>query len=175
MYKFKCLFTFLVAASLAGAPAVVGAAELKIGLVVTQNLLAGSEAGQKAFEKLQAEKEKAQESLDKRASELKELEADLQKRAMLLSDEEKKKAAEDFDKRTREAGRLKEDLERGLKRTENEQMAEVNRFLSKVIVEFGEENGYDLVLDAQAAVFFSEKVDITKQIVDRANAEWKKK
>jgi len=174
MQKLKYFFIFLVVAVLSAGPG-TAAAEMKIGLVVTQNLLAGSEAGQKAFEKLQGEKEKAQESLDKRANELKEMEADLQKRAMVLSNDEKKKAAEDFDKRTREAARLKEDLERGLKRTENEQMAEVNRFLSKVIVEFGEENGYDLVLDAQAAVFFSDAVDITKQIVDRANAEWKKR
>ena len=174
MLKLKYLFIFVaVMALLVDAP-VTQAAEMKVGIVVTQNLLAGSLAGQEAFEKLKGHKEQAQEKLDKRAGELKDMEVDLQKRAMVLSDEEKKKAAEDFDKRQREAARLKEDLERDLKRQEAEAMAVVNRFLSQVIVAFGNDGDYDLVIDAQAAVYFSETMDITKQLVERANAEWDK-
>jgi outer membrane protein len=174
MLKLKYLFTFVaVTGLLVGAPT-AQAADIKVGVVVTQNLLAGSAAGQEAFEKLKGHKEQAQEKLDKRASELKEMEADLQKRAMVLSDEEKKKAAEDFDMRQREAARLKEDLERDLKRQEAEAMAVVNRFLSQIIVAFGQESEYDLVLDAQAAVYFSEKMDITEALVKRANEEWGK-
>lgn len=174
MLKLKYLFMFLtVAALLVGAPT-TQAAETKIGVVVTQNLLAGSTAGQEAFEKLKGHKDQAQEKLDKRASELKEMEVDLQKRAMVLSNEEKKKAAEDFGKRQREAARLKEDLERELKQQEAEAMAVVNRFLSQIIVKFGDESDYDLIMDAQAAVYFSEAMDITEAVVKRANAEWGK-
>ena len=174
MQKLKCFFMVVVAAGLLSSAAVAGAADFKIGLVVTQNLLAGSEAGQEAFEKLKGMKDQAQEKLDKAASELKEMEEDLQKRLMVLSIGEKKKAAEDFDKRQREAARLKEDLERGLKRGESQAMAEVNRYLSKSVVEYGEANGYDLVIDSQAAIYFSEAIDITVAVVEHANANWGK-
>ena len=174
MQQLKYLFTFAAIAAVLAGPEPACAAEAKIGVVVTQNLLAGSDAGLEAFEKLKGRKEQAQEKLDKRASELKEMEADLKKRALVLSDDEKMTAAKEFDERQREATRLKEDLERDLKREESEAMAKVNQFLSRIIVEFGDEEGYDLVLDAQAAVFFSESMDITNQIVERANAEWGK-
>ena len=174
MQQLKYLFTFAAIAAVMAVPAPACAVDVKIGLVVTQNLLAGSDAGLAAFEKLKAQKEQAQEKLDKRASELQEMEADLKKRALVLSDDEKKAAAKEFDERQREATRLKEDLERNLKRQESEAMAEVNQFLSRIIVDFGDEEGYDLVLDAQAAVFFSEVMDITNQVVERANAEWGK-
>jgi outer membrane protein len=164
----------MAAATLVVAVAPVQGADLKIGMVVTQNLLAGSTAGQEAFEKLKAKKEQAQEKLDSRTEELKEMEADLQKRAMVLSAEERTTAAEEFEKRQREGARLKEDLERDLKREEAEAMSHVNQFLSRIVVEYGQKNDYDLVLDATGAVYFSEAVDITAAIVEQANKEWKK-
>jgi outer membrane protein len=160
---------------LADAPLPAAADDYKIGVVVTQRLLAGSEAGKDAFEKLRARKDVAQEKLDKRASELKEMEADLQKRAMVLSGDEKKRAIEDFEKRQRDAARLKEDLEQELQKAEMETLGEVNRFLSQVVVGFGKEAGYDLIIDAQAAVYFSEQFDITGQVLKRANSQWDKK
>ncbi len=174
MRKLMYLFSCVAALTLSPVAGSAEAADLKVGVVVTQNLLGGATAGQQAFDKLKGKKELAQEKLDKRTEELKEMEADLQKRAMVLSVEERKKAAEDFDKRQREGQRLKEDLERDLKREEAELMGGVNRFLSRIIIEYGEANGYDLVLDAQAAVYFSETMDITEAVVERANAEWKK-
>jgi outer membrane protein len=175
MYHLKWLMVAVMASLL---PSVVtpaaAASDYKIGVVVTQQMLAGSNAGKAAFEKLKAKKEIAQEKLDKKAAELKEMEVDLQKRAMVLSGEEKKKAVEEFGRRQRDATRLKEDLERELQAEETEALGEVNRLLVKVIVEFGEETDFDLIIDAQAAVYFSEKIDVTEQILERANAQWKK-
>jgi outer membrane protein len=175
MYHSK-IWPLAIAALMLGTAASPAAADdYKIGVVVTQRLLAGSDAGKEAFEKLRSKKDLAQEKLDKRASELKEMEADLQKRAMVLSGDEKKKAIEDFEKRQRDAARLKEDLEQELQKSEMETLGEVNRFLSRVVVEFGKESDYDLIIDAQAAVYFSEKFDITGEVLKRANAQWGKK
>jgi outer membrane protein len=151
------------------------AEELKIGVVIPQMLLARSEVGKAAAERLKAKKEDAQAKLDDITGELKELQDDLMKRAMMLSDEEKQKAGEDMERRQREAARTKEDLERGLQKTEQEVLAEVNEFLSGAMAEFGEQNGYDFILDAQAAVYFSKGTDITERVVEFVNEDYKPK
>ncbi len=151
----------------------VGAEELKIAVLVPQKLLAKSKIGKHAGEELRGFKAEAQESLDAKAQELKDLQGDIKKRAMVLSDEERRKAFEEMERQQREAKRTKEDLERGLQRREAEILGVVNEFLAKTIIEFGKKGGYDLIVDASATVFFSEKPDITDQVVELADATWK--
>ncbi len=167
--------TWVMVATIVVACPAAARAELKIGVVVTPKLLTATQIGKQTAEELKKRKESAQEKLDKKASELKAMQEDLSKRAMLLSDEEKAKARDDFERRQREATRMKEDLERELQRTENKMLSEVNRFLSKVVVDYGKAHGYDLVLDASAALYFSEAPDITNEIVAAADEAYKKK
>ena len=39
---------------------------------------------------------------------------------------------------------------------------------------FGKENGYDLLVDAAVAVYFSDEVDVTEQLIKAADAKYKK-
>ncbi len=152
----------------------IAAAELKIGVVITQRLLAESEIGSQAAERLQTKKKSAQEKLDAKAKEIAGMQQDLAKRAMVLSDDEKVKARDDFEKRRRDAQRMKEDLERDLQKSEEEILGGVNKFLSELVVNFGKENGYDLLVDAAVAVYFSDEVDVTEQLIQAADAKYKK-
>ena len=89
---------------------------------------------------------------------------DLVKRAMVLSEEERRKAKDDFERQQRDATRMKEDLEHELQRDESEILGQVNDFLGKIIVDFGKDHGYDLILDASAALYFSDGPDVTDQV-----------
>ena len=161
--------------TIVAAPHDAGAQDLKIGVVIPQRLLARSEVGQQAAEKLKARKEKAQERLDEATEELKDMQEDVMKRAMMLSAEEKQKAGEELEKKQREVARMKEDLERELQKAEQEVLGEVNEFLTGAMTEFGETNQYDLIMDGSAAVFFSEKPDVTDEVVEFVNEKYKKK
>lgn len=168
--------TTVAVLSLVMASLVVTAAhaeELKIGVLVPQKLLAKTKIGKNAGEKLRGYKTEAQESLDAKAQELKDLQEDIRKRSMVLSEEERRKAFEEMERQQREAQRTKEDLERGLQRRESEILGVVHEFLAKTIIEFGKAQGYDLIVDASATVFFSEKPDVTDEVVKLADATWK--
>jgi len=156
------------------APAVAHAEGPKIGVVITQRLLTQTEAGKGAAEKLQEKKKAAQSKLDSKAKEMQEMQEDLAKRAMVLSESERQKAAEDFDRKQRDAARMKEDLERELQKIEAEVLGGVNRFLTGVVVEYGKANGYDIVIDATATLYFSDAADITDALIKEANASYKK-
>jgi outer membrane protein len=146
----------------------------KIAVVITQKLLTQTEAGKKAAEKLQAKKKSAQEKLDAKAKEITEMQESFQKKVMLLSDDEREKAGGDLERAQRDGARLKEDLERELQKAENEVLGGVNQLLTRVVVDYGKQNGYDMILDASASLYFSEAADITDDLVKAANAAYKK-
>ena len=91
----------------------------------------------------------------------------------VLSESEKLKARDQFEQQQRDAQRMKEDLERDLQKSEEEILGGVNRFLSELVVNFGKENGYDLIVDASVAVYFSDEVDVTDKLIAAANAKYK--
>lgn len=147
---------------------------LKIGVVITQRLLASTEIGKGAAEKLRGKQEAAQQQLDRKSSEISDMKKDLEKRLMVLKPNEKDKAREEFERKSRDGIRLKEDLERELRKEESKVFGEVNEFLSKVVIEYGKDHGYDLILDATSAIYFSETPDITDDVIAAADKAYKK-
>jgi outer membrane protein len=169
------IFALALGATLAfGWTAGTAHAEMKIALIIPQKLIATCQAGKDAAEKLKVKKDAAQKKLDAKAEELKKYEADARKRVALLKDDEKKKVGEDLERQQRDAQRMKEDLERDLQKSEQEILGTVNQFLGKIINDFGEQNGYDLILDASAAVYFSDTPDVTEAVIKLADSQYKK-
>jgi len=174
MYVLKRIVALCSALALVVCAAAPAAADMKIALIIPQKLIAKSQAGKDAAEKLKAKKDAAQKKLDAKAEQLKDYEEDARKRVVMLSADEKKKVGEDLERQQRDGQRMKEDLERDLQKSEQEILGTVNQFLGKVINEFGEKNGYDLILDAQAAVYFSDTPDVTEEVIKLADSQYKK-
>ncbi len=171
----KLVSVVLAAAFVLGAGARTALADMKIALIIPQKLISTCQAGKDAAEKLKARKDAAQKKLDAKAEELKNYEADARKRLALLNADEKKNVGEDLERKQRDAQRMKEDLERELQKAEQEILGGVNQFLGKIINDFGEQNDYDLILDASAAVYFSDTPDVTEAVIKLADGQYKKK
>jgi outer membrane protein len=173
---FRRIFALALGATLSlGLTARPALADMKIALIIPQKLIATCQAGKEAAEKLKVKKDGAQKKLDAKAEELKDYEADVRKRVALLNADEKKKVGEDLERQQRDAQRMKEDLERELQKSEQEILGVVNQFLGKIINDFGEQNAYDLILDASAAVYFSDTPDVTEAVIKLADEQYKKK
>lgn len=176
MVKRLCtvLLTLGVLAAATGPAGAQDSKTLKIAVVIPQRLIASTEIGKGAAEKLRGKKDAAQQQLDRKASEIADMKKDLEKRLMVLKAEEKDRAREDFERKSRDGLRLKEDLERELQKEEAKVLGEVNEFLARIVMQYGKDNGYDLIVDASATLYFSETPDITDQIIAEANKAYKK-
>jgi len=168
------VLTLGLAVGLVGTASAQDSNDLKIGVVITQKLLANTKIGKNAAEKLKGKKDEAQAQLDRKANEISDLKKDLEKRLMVLKADEKDKAREEFERKSRDGMRLKEDLERELQKEENKALGEVNEFLSKIVIQYGKDHGYDLILDASATLYFSDAPDVTDQIIAEADRAYKK-
>jgi len=144
--------------------------DLKIGYIIAERLVVETDVGKKAAKELKSRMEKAQNELEKKLAQVKDLEADLKKRAMVLSDEERSKASEELEKQMLDAKRMKEDFQRSLQKAQGDVMGKVNEYLRQVIQRYGDEHGFDLILDASSMLYVSDKPDLTDEVIKAANA-----
>ena len=157
----------VMALTLVAAPA--GAADLKIGYIVTPRLLSESKLGKESSAKLKAKADIAEKTLSKKMEEVKKLQDDITKRMAVLNDTEKAKLGEEYEKQLRDAKRAKEDAQRDFDKTRGEIENDMMTKFRTVIEKFAKDNGYDLVLDAGTLLYISQKADVTNEVIQLAD------
>jgi len=156
-----------MAFTLASVPA--GAADLKIGYIVTPRLLSESKLGKESSAKLKAKADVAEKALSKKMEEVKKLQDDITKRMAVLNDTEKAKLGEEYEKQLRDAKRAKEDAQRDFDKTRGDIENDMMTKFRTVIEKFAKENGYDLILDAGTLLYISQKADVTNEVIQLAD------
>lgn len=148
---------------------VVLAQELKIGYVNSERVLREANLAKAAQMKLEAE-------FGKREKELKELEnrvratADkLEKEAPTLSDAEKGRRQRDLIEQDRDMQRKRREWQEDLTQRKNEELSNVVERANRVIKQIFENDKFDLIV--QDALHASNRVDITKRVIDALNAQ----
>jgi outer membrane protein len=161
---------------LVGVGAVLGlaasaAADYRIAVVDMQRALNECDAGKKAKEQVRAKFEHSQEQLKRQQQELERLKGEYDKKAVVVKEDERRSLEKDLEARTLEYKRKYEDFQRELKQTDGELTQGIVEEIYDVVRDFGERNGYSLVLEASSGVLYSDKaVDVTEEVVKLHNA-----
>lgn len=145
------------------------AQELKIGYVNSERVLREANLAKAAQMKLEAE-------FGKRDKELKDLEnrvratADkLEKEAPTLAESEKARRQRDLIEQDRDMQRKRREWQEDLTQRKNEELSNVVERANRVIKQIFENDKYDLIV--QDALHASNRVDITKRVIDALNAQ----
>lgn len=145
---------------------------LKIGFVDVQKVLNESARGKEAKGRLEKERDAKQQEIRGKEEEIKKLEADLQKQGAVLSEAARKERQEAINRKVRDLRRLFEDFNRDLQKRENELLNEVLREIRKVIVAYGKEHQYTLILEAQSGIIYaSQGADLTDEVLAGFNQQ----
>lgn len=143
---------------------------LKIGFVDLQKVLNQSTRGKEAKEKLEKERDAKEQEIRAQQEEIKKLVADLQKQGPVLSEAARKEREESIKRKELELRRLFEDSKRDLQKRETELLNEIVREIHKVIVAYGKEQQYTLILEAQSGIIYaSQGADLTDEILATFN------
>lgn len=161
----------LAAVGVMSALPTVARAEFRIAVVDMQRALNECDAGKKAKEQVRAKFERSQDQLKRQQDDLEKMRADYEKKALVLKEEERRNLSKDLESRTVEYKRKYEDFQRELKQTDAELTQSIVEELYDVVRDFGEKNGYGLVLEASSGVLYNDKAaDVTEEIVKLHNA-----
>jgi outer membrane protein len=146
-------------------------AEMKIGLLDVRTALFASESA-KAFTEETVGQFK-QQDLEVRAvgEEGQKLEMRLKNDAAIMSDSERQKLASDLEAKIQEYKYLKSKLDNALAEKRQEFLSVSKPRLDKAINELVEQEGLNLLMPREAALYADEALDYTEKVVGKLNAQ----
>ena len=150
-----------------GAPAV--ASESKIAVVDVQHAVMATEDGIRAQATLKKDFDKRQQDLDAKQTELAKARDDIEKQSRVLSREALQKRTEDWQRRMVELQTVFVDYNKALQKKQGELTAPIIKKMMAVISRLAKKNGYEIILDKQAAPYVRADLDLTEQVIQMYN------
>jgi len=148
-------------------------AETKIGYVDLQRALNESEAGKKAKDQFKGEVDKLQGSLKRQKDDLESMKDQLEKKGAVMKESERANLEEEYRKKARDFERNYKDSQADLQRKDQELTADILKDLQVIIRDYGESEGYTLILEASGGGFLygAKGADITDTVLEQYNTK----
>jgi Skp family chaperone for outer membrane proteins len=150
-----------VRANQAGAPV--------LAVVDVQKVMRNSVAVKALNQRIEAQRVAYQDELRKKEEALRNADQELARQRTILSAEAFAEKRRELEKQAAGLQREVQERKRALDRMFSEGMARVQRVVSEIAQEIGEERGLDLVLTKATVVIVKPKFDITDDILKRLN------
>jgi outer membrane protein len=160
----------LTLAALAALPLTgVSAQDLKIGFVNSERVVRESNLAKLAQAKLEAEFGRREKDLKDAAAKLQTAAEKFEKDAPLLSEAQRTSRQRELVETERDLQRKRREFQEDAQARRNEELQVVVERANKVIKQIFEAEKFDLIL--QDAIHASNRVDITKRVIDALNAQ----
>src|SRR6185369_2185055 len=114
--------------------------------------------------------DRRQQELDVSQTELQRAREDIEKQSRVLSREALQKRMEDWQRRMVELQTVFVDYNKELQRKQGELTGPIIKKMMSVISRLAKKNGYELIIDKQAAPYARSDLDLTEQVVQLYNS-----
>ena len=164
----KFLALLLVAVSTVAVSA--QAQELKIGYVNSERVARDSEPAKRAQARLETEFGKREKDLNDQNAALRAQAEKLDRDAPTLSEAEKTRRQRELVELDRDLQRKHREFQEDLTQRKNEELSNIAERANRAIKQIGDAEHYDIILQDQLVIYFSNRVDLTKKVIDALNA-----
>jgi len=144
----------------------------KIGYVDLQRGLNESEAGRKAKEDFKVQVDKLQAQLKRQKDDIDSLKDQLEKKSVVMKEEERANLEDEYRRKLRDFERNYKDSQADLQKKDNELTGAIIKDLQEVIRDYGEREGYTLILEAtsSAVLYGNKSADLTDDVMKLYNS-----
>lgn len=158
-----------IAASVSALSLGASAQELKIGFVNSERVMRESNLAKAAQAKLEAEFGKREKELRDAAARLQAAAEKFEKDGPLLTETQRNMRQRELVESERDLQRKRREFQEDAQARRNEELQAVVERANKVIKQIFDNEKYDLIL--QDAIHASNRIDITKKVIDALNAQ----
>lgn len=151
-------------------PAGEAAAQQRIGVVDLQHAVMQTEDGIRAQATLKKLFDKRQQDLDAKQNELQRAREDIERQSRVLSREALQKRMEDWQRQMVELQTVFVDYNKELQKKQSELTAPVIKKMMAVVSRLAKKQGFELIIDKQAAPYARPDLDLTEQIIQLYNS-----
>jgi len=155
---------------LALAPARDAAAESRIAVVDLQHAVMQTEDGIRAQATLKKLFDKRQRDLDAKQNDLQRAREDIERQSRVLSREALQKRMEDWQRQMVELQTVFVDYNKELQKKQGELTGPIIKKMMTVINRVAKKQGFELIIDKQAAPYARPDLDLTEQIIQLYNS-----
>ena len=159
------VLALLLAASLSAT------AETKFGFFDFQRVSEETSKGQELQSSLTKFREKKQDEIATKENDLKAMRDQYSAQALSLSPDKRAQLEKDIQKKELDVQSLREGAQREMQIEVNEAQQKFQEQLLKVVAAIGKDKGYTAIFERSQAVFSSESVDMTGEVIERFNQE----
>lgn len=144
-----------------------------IAFVNTAQVLEQAPQAEAVRKTLQDEFSSRDSKLQAEQKKIKSLEDKMARDSLTMSQEEQSKLERDILAQKRDLKRSRDEFAEDFNIRRNEELAKMQRDIATSIVALAKEKGYDLILET-GVIFASERVDITKVVIERLKQDFAK-
>ncbi len=148
----------------------IQAAELKIGWVDLQRVISSSAEGQQAQADIQKKADEYTRQADQMQAQLETMAADYKNQEEMLTPAARSEKQDTMSKLEVEYNRFVQDSRDELGRAEQRALQGLLQDIGKLVVEFGEQEGYAVILEAGNILYGSTSNEVTEDIIALYNA-----
>ena len=150
-------------------PLWAGAADVKIGVVDSSDILGKSAEGKKVQDVIKRKSDELGRDLQKQDQEIGRLVEEFRKQAAVMKEDAKKQRQAELSKRASEFQRRVQDADKQLAQLEQTQKEPLLKKLEQAVNAVAQENKLDMVLDRRASglLYMSPSLDITEKVRSR--------
>lgn len=140
------------------------AADIKIGIVGTNEILASSAEGKRAQETIKRKGEELSKDLDRRRNELARQLEEAQQQGSAMKEDARKKKLEEFTKKEEEIRSKVSSSQQAMAQLEQKELKPIMEKLDRAIHQVARDGKYTLVLDKRVVIDFDPSYDISSKV-----------
>jgi outer membrane protein len=168
-YMVKLGFGLLLTLGLIFNPLCLAAADLKIGVVDSSDVLEKSSEGKKVQDVLKRKGEELGKTLQKQEQDIGKAMEDFRKQAGVMKEEAKKQRQDELTKRANEFQQKVADADKQMNLLKQKEMEPLLKKLEQAVADVAKENKLEIVLDRRGSglLYMSPAMDITEKVRGR--------
>ena len=147
----------------------------KIGMVSFQKILDNSEAGKAAKQELTTEGQSMEAELKSRSDDINALQQMLERDTGLMTKEAREEKKWELDRKIDDAKALKKKYDRKIQDLQMQLLSSIRTDLVDLIRNYGQKEGYLLIIEDVSVVYAPTSIDITDTIIEQYNKQYSQK
>ncbi|MCU0598456.1 MAG: OmpH family outer membrane protein [Desulfobacterales bacterium] len=167
------LFVFgMIMAAMAGGHPVFAADAAKIGVVDFQKVLTESESGKSVEATMQKRGKEMESGLRDLGTQIEQLTEQLNKDAMVLTKEKRDEKQRELEIKKYDFQNMQKKYQSEFRDLEAKYIDKLKKEIFELAKEIGQKEGYLLVIEQSAVLYYPESIDITAKLVEAYNKKY---
>ncbi|MFP4039456.1 MAG: OmpH family outer membrane protein [Desulfosudaceae bacterium] len=142
----------------------------KIGVINFQQFLMESDIGKEAQAKIEKEGTKMESELKAQGDQIEELRGSMERDAMIMSDAKREEKMRDYRIKINDLKELQEKYKTSFRELEQRLIARIQEKSLSLAEDLGKKEGYLLLIERGAAIYYPEAIDVTDKLIEMANS-----